>query len=91
MPSVVLTAQQVKTIVNHFVQAQLVQPNATAIAGTDQLTTAVNTLAMSVSIGNLSISWSPAFPPPVSNMTAAQQSALISYMLQVAMGVPLVD
>jgi hypothetical protein len=45
---------------------------------------------MSISIGNLSISYSPAFPPPVSNMTAAQQSALICYMIQTAMGVPLV-
>jgi hypothetical protein len=87
--SVVLTAAQVSAIVTHFCQTQLVQPNATAIAGTDQITTAVNTLAMSISIGNLAISYSPAFPPPVSNMTTAQQSALICYMIQTAMGVPL--
>ena len=85
MPSIVLTAPQVNTIVAHFCQTQLVQPNATAIAATDQITTAVNTLAMSISIGNLAISYSPAFPPPVSNMTAAQQSALICYMVQMAM------
>jgi hypothetical protein len=89
MASVVLTAPQVNTIVTHFCQTQLVQSNATAIAGTDQITTAVNTLAMSISIGNLAISYSPAFPPPVSNMTTAQQSALICYMIQTAMGVPL--
>src|SRR6516162_6323304 len=90
MASVVLTPAQVQTIVNHFCQTQLVQPNATAIAGTDQITTAVNTLAMSISIGNLAISYSLAFPPPVGNMTVAQQSALICYMIQTAMGVPLV-
>jgi hypothetical protein len=89
--SVVLTAPQVATIVNHFVQTQIVQPHVVAIAGTDQITNAVNTLAMSISIGNLAISYSPAFPPPVSNMTAAQQSALICYMIQTAMGVPLVN
>jgi hypothetical protein len=89
MASVVLTPAQVSTIVAHFCETQLVRPNATAIAGTDQITNAVNTLAMSISIGNLAISYSLAFTPPVSNMTAAQQSALICYMLQMAMGVPL--
>ena len=87
--SVVLTPAQVTTIVTHFINAQIVVPNVTAICTTTDLTNAVNTLAMSISIGNLAISYSPAFPPPVSNMTAAQQSALICYMIQTAMGVPL--
>jgi len=90
MPSVVLTPTQINQICVYFSQKQFVEKNATATCALDQLVNGVSTLAMSISIGNAAISYSPAFPPPVSNMTAGQQSALISYMLQVAMGVPLV-
>jgi hypothetical protein len=90
MASVVFTPAQVNNIVTHFVNAQFVLPNATAICTTTDLTNSVNTLAMSISIGGGTVSYSPAFSPPVSNMTAAQQSALICYIIQTAMGVPLV-
>jgi len=90
MPSVVLTPTQVTAITAHFCQAQIVAPNVTAIASTTDISSAVNTLAMSVSIGGGSVSYSPAFSPPVSNMTATQQAALICYIIQTAMGVPLV-
>lgn len=90
MPSIVLTPAQINQIAVYFSQKQFVAPNATATCALDQLQNGISTLAMSVSIGNASVSWSPAFTPPVSNMTVAQQSALISYMLMEAMGVPLV-
>jgi hypothetical protein len=90
MPSVVLTPAQVSQIAAHFAQTQFVVPNATAIAATDQIQSGINSLAMSVSIGSGSISYSPAFSPPLSNMTATQQAALICYMIQTAMGVPLI-
>jgi hypothetical protein len=89
MASVVLTPAQINAITAHFCQAQLVQPNVTAIASTADIKNGVSTLAMSISIGGGAISYSPAFQPPISNMTAAQQSALICYMIQTAMGVPL--
>lgn len=90
MASVVFTPTQIKQIATYFAQKQFVGPNATATAALDQLQTAISNLAMSVSIGGGTVSYSPAFTPPVSNMTAAQQSALISYILMQAMGVPLV-
>jgi len=90
MASVTLTAPQMAQIAAYFAQKQFVAPNATATCALDQLQTGISTLAMSVSIGGGAISFSPAFTPPLSNMTAAQQAALISYMLMVAMGVPLV-
>ena len=90
MPSVVLTPAQVTTIASHFAQTQFATPNLTAIAATDQIQSGINTLAMSVSIGGGSVSYSPAFSPPLSNMTATQQAALICYIIQTAMGVPLI-
>lgn len=90
MPSVVLTQQQITDIAAHFAQTQFATPNNTAIASTTQIQSGVSSLAMSVSIGGGSVSYSPAFSPPLSNMTAAQQAALISYILQTAMGVPLI-
>jgi hypothetical protein len=44
---------------------------------------------MSISIGGGAVSYAPAFSPPISNMTASQQAALICYIIQTAMGVPL--
>ena len=90
MPSVVLTPTQIQAINDHFCQVQIVQPNLTAIAATDQIKSSISSLAMSVSIGGGSVSYSPAFTPPVSNMTATQQAALICYIIQTAMGVPLI-
>lgn len=90
MASVVFTQNQIQQIATYFAQKQFVQPNATATAALDQLQSAISSLAMSISIGGGSVSYSPAFTPPVSNMTTAQQSALISYILMMAMGVPLV-
>ena len=89
MASVVFTPAQISQIANYFVQKQFVEPNATAICNLTDLKNGVSTLAMSVSIGGGTVSYSPAFTPPVSNMTAAQQSALIGYIIQLAMGVPL--
>jgi len=89
MASVVFTPAQIKQIATFFAEKQFVQPNATAICALDQLQNAVSTVAMSVSIGGGTVSYSPAFSPPVSNMTAAQQAALICYIIQMAMGVPL--
>jgi hypothetical protein len=88
--SVVLTQAQIDAIVAHFSQVYHVQPNATAIVSTTDLSSAIKTLAMSISIGGGSVSYAPAFSPPVSNMTASQQAALICYMIQTAMGVPLI-
>jgi len=90
MASVVFTPAQITQIATYFAQKQFVATNATAICSLTDLKNGVSTLAMSVSIGSGTVSYSPAFSPPLSNMTAAQQSAMISYMLQVAMGVPLV-
>jgi hypothetical protein len=90
MASVVFTPTQIKQIATYFTQKQFVQTNATAICALDQLQSSISTLAMSVSIGGGTVSYSPAFTPPVSNMSAAQQSALICYIIQMAMGVPLV-
>ena len=90
MASVVFTQQQITQIADYFATKQFVQPNATAICNLTDLKNAISTLAMSVSIGAGTVSFSPAFTPPVSNMTAAQQAALISYIIMMAMGVPLV-
>jgi hypothetical protein len=90
MASVVFTPQQITQIATFFGQKQFVEPNATAVCGLDQLKNGISTLAMSISIGGGTVSYSPAFTPPVSNMTLAQQSALIGYIIQMAMGVPLV-
>ena len=90
MPSVVFTPAQMRQIAVYFAQKQFVEPNATAICAIDHLQSAISTLAMSISIGGGTVAYSPAFSPPVSNMTTAQQSALISYILMQAMGVPLV-
>ena len=87
--SVVLTPAQITEIATHFAQIWHVQKNLTAIASMTDLTSAISSLAMSISIGGGSVSYSPAFTPPVSNMSAAQQSALICYIIQTAMGVPL--
>ena len=90
MASVVFTPAQISQIATYFAQKQFVQTNQTATCALDQLKSAISSLAMSVSIGGGTVSYSPAFTPPVSNMTAAQQSALISYILMLAMVVPLV-
>jgi hypothetical protein len=90
MPSVVLTPAQITNISNHWVQAQVVAPNKTAIATTDQIASSISSLAMSISIGGGSVSYSPAFTPPISNCDATQQAALICYIIQTAMGVPLI-
>lgn len=90
MASVVFTPAQIKQIAVYFSQKQFVEPNKTAICALNDLQNGVSTLAMSISIGGGTVSYSPAFSPPVSNMTAAQQAALISYIIMEAMGVPLV-
>jgi len=90
MASVVFTPTQIQQISSYFAQKQFVATNSTAICSTTDLQNAVSTVAMSVSIGGGTVSYSPAFSPPVSNMTTAQQSALICYIIQMAMGVPLV-
>jgi ABC-type uncharacterized transport system substrate-binding protein len=90
MASVVFTPAQISQIATYFAQKQFVNSNATATCALDQLKTGISTLAMAVSIGGGTVSYSPAFSPPVSNMTAAQQASLICYIIQVAMGVPLV-
>ena len=89
MPSVVFTPAQINSIATHFAQQWFVVPNVTATASLDQLNSSVSSLAMSVSIGGGTVSYSPAFSPPVSNMSAAAQAAMISYIIQMAMGVPL--
>lgn len=90
MASVVLTAQQIQAISNHFCQVQFVNSKAVANVATSDITAGISTLAMSVSIGGGTVSYSPAFQPPLSNMTATQQAALICYIIQTAMGVPLI-
>jgi hypothetical protein len=90
MAAVVFTPAQILQIATYFGQKQFVATNATATCSLSQLQNGISTLAMAVSIGGGTVSYSPAFTPPVSNMTAAQQSALIGYIIQVAMGVPLV-
>ena len=90
LASVVFTPAQINQIAVYFSQKQFVQANATAICALDDLKTGISNLAMSISIGGGTVSYSPAFSPPVSNMTLAQQSALICYIIQMAMGVPLV-
>lgn len=90
MASVVLTSPQITAIASHFAQTQFVAPNNTAICAMDQLQSGISSLAMSVSIGGGSVSYSPAFSPPLSNLSATQQAALICYIIQTAMGVPLI-
>jgi len=90
MPSVVLNPTQVSAISSHFCQTQFVASNSTAIASVTDINNGINTLAMSVSIGGGSVSYSPAFSAPLSNLTAVQQAALICYISQTAMGVPLI-
>jgi hypothetical protein len=85
MASVVFTPAQIKQIAAYFSQKQFVAPNATATCAVDQLQTGISNLAMSISIGGGTVSYSPAFSPPVSNMTAAQQAALIGYIIDMAM------
>ena len=85
MASVVFTPQQITQIANWFVQKQFVGQNATATCATDQLQTGVSNCAMSISIGGGTVSYSPGFQPPVSNMTLAQQTALITYIIEMAM------
>lgn len=90
MASVVLTPQQITAISQHFCQTQFVNSNSTAICNTNDITSGISSLAMSVSIGAGSVSFSPAFSPPLSNLNSSQQAALICYIIQIAMGVPLV-
>jgi hypothetical protein len=90
MPSVVFTPTQINTIATHFAQTQFAATNQTAICAMDQIASGISTLAMSVSIGGGTVSYSPAFQPPLSGLTVAQQAALISYIIQTAMGVPLI-
>jgi hypothetical protein len=85
MASVVLTPAQISNISSHWVQTQVVAPNKTAIATTDQIGSSISSLAMSISIGGGSVSYSPAFTPPISNCDATQQAALICYIIQMAM------
>jgi ABC-type uncharacterized transport system substrate-binding protein len=89
MASVVFTPAQIEEIAVYFSQEQFVKLNATATCALDQLQSGISTLAMSISIGGGTVSYSPGFTPPVSNMTIAQQAALISYIIMMAMGVPL--
>jgi hypothetical protein len=89
MASVVFTPQQINQIATYFAQKQFAAHNVTAICSITDLQNGISTVAMSISIGGGTVSYSPAFTPPVSNMTAAQQSALIGYIIQMAMGVPL--
>jgi hypothetical protein len=91
MASVVFTPAQITQIATYFAQKQFVgPPSNTAIASTDQIKTGISTLAMSISIGGGTVSYSPAFSPPLNNLNTTQQAALICYIIQMAMGVPLV-
>ena len=90
MASVVFTPQQIAAIATHFSEVQFVAANKIAIATTDQIKSGITALAMSVSIGGGTVSYSPAFTPPLNSCDAVQQSALICYIIQTAMGVPLV-
>ena len=90
MPSVVLTPAQIQNINSHWVQTQFVASNSTQPCAYDQISSGISSLAMSVSIGGGSVSYSPAFTPPISTCTATQQAALICYIIQTAMGVPLI-
>jgi hypothetical protein len=90
MASVVFTPQQISQIANYFARKQFVEPNNVALAGTDQLATAISNVATSISIGGGTVSFNVSFSPPLNNLTAVQQAALICYIVQQAMGVPLV-
>ena len=85
MASVVFTPAQIKSIASYFAQKQFVELNATATCSLTDLQNGVSTLAMSISIGGGTVSFSPGFQPPVSNMTLAQQTALVSYIIEMAM------
>jgi len=85
MASVVFTPAQISQIAAWFAQRQFVQPNATATCSFDQLQAGVSNCAMSISIGGGTVSYSPGFQPPVSNMTLAQQTALVNYIIEMAM------
>lgn len=90
MASVVFTQQQIANIATFFAQQQFVVPNNTAIAGIDQLKTAISNVATSISIGGGTVSFNVSFSAPLNALTAAQQAALIAYIIMEAMGVPLV-
>jgi len=91
MASVVFTPQQIRQIATFFAQKQFVEVNAAAVAGVDQLQNAVSTLSTSVSVGNGTVSYNISWSPPLTfTLTTAQQAALLGYIMQMAMGVPLV-
>jgi hypothetical protein len=90
MPSVVFTPAQISTIASYFAQKQFVEPNNVALAGIDQLKTAIANVATSISIGGGSVAYSVSFSPPLNALTTVQQAALLCYIVQEAMGVPLV-
>lgn len=90
MASVVFTSPQIAQIATYFAQKQFGNTTATcATVALDALESSISSLAMSISIGGGSVSYSPAFTGGAANLTTAQQAALISYILMQAMGVPL--
>jgi hypothetical protein len=88
--SVVLTAAQIQQIATHWANVYFVNANATATLNLADLENAVSNVSVSISIGGGSVSMSPSFPPPFNSQPAAAQDDLISYIIQVATGVPLV-
>jgi hypothetical protein len=94
MPSVVFTPQQISQISSHWASIYFAggtnTPQNCATMSITDLNNAVSQLAMSISIGSGSVAYSPAFPPPFNTASAPAQAAMISYIIQMAMGVPLV-
>lgn len=89
MASVVFTSQQIASIARYFAQKQFVETGQTALAGLDQLQTAISNVATSISIGGGTVSFNVTFSAPLNALSNSQQAALISYIIMEAMGVPL--
>jgi len=89
--SVVLTPAQIQSIAVKWASVWFVPGDATKIAtmSITDLANAISNASCSISIGGGSVAMSPSFPPPFNTAPVAAQDDLISYIVQVATGVPL--
>jgi len=92
MASVVFTQNQIAQIARFWVQQCFIGPNVTATMSLTDVQNAVSAMATSISIGSGTVSYNISFSPPnpMSSQSAANQNVLISAIMSVAAGVPLV-
>jgi hypothetical protein len=89
--AVTLTPAQIQSIAVKWASVWFVPGDATKVAtmSITDLANAISNVSVSISIGGGSVSMAPSFPPPFNSQPAAAQDDLISYIVQVATGVPL--